>query len=79
MILVDTNVLLDLVTDDPLWAGWSQQQLDLASAQDELAINDIVYAELSVGYASMEQPEAMHPQGRAYHRCDSAPRIVPSR
>ncbi len=59
MILVDTNVLLDLVTDDPLWAAWSQQQLDLASAQDQLAINDIVYAELSIGYARMEQLDAM--------------------
>jgi hypothetical protein len=46
LILADTNVLLDLVTDDPRWAEWSQQQLDLASAQDQLAINDIVYAEL---------------------------------
>ncbi len=59
MILVDTNVLLDLVTDDPVWGGWSQQQLDLASAQDQLAINDIVYAELSVGYERMEQLDAM--------------------
>ena len=55
MILVDTNVLLDLVTDDPRWAEWSQQQLDLASAQDELAINDIVYGELSIGYERMEE------------------------
>ena len=38
MILVDTNVLLDLVTGDRLWAEWSQQQLDLAAAQDEIAI-----------------------------------------
>jgi predicted nucleic acid-binding protein len=59
VILVDTNVLLDLVTDDPLWAGWSQEQLDLASAKDELAINDIVYAELSVGYERMEQLDGM--------------------
>ncbi len=59
MILVDTNVLLDLVTDDPVWAGWSQQQLDLASAQDELAINDVVYAELSIGYARMESLDTM--------------------
>ena len=59
MILVDTNVLLDLVTDDPLWAEWSQQQLDLASAQDQLAINDVVYAELSIGYARIEQLDAM--------------------
>lgn len=59
MILVDTNVLLDLVTDDPRWAEWSQQQLDLASAHDELAINDVVYAELSIGYARMEQLDAL--------------------
>ena len=44
VILVNTNVLLDLVTDDQAWAGWSQEQLDRASAQDELAINDVVYA-----------------------------------
>ncbi len=59
MILVDTNVLLDLVTDDPVWGAWSQQQLDLASARDELAINDIVYAELSIGYARMEPLDEM--------------------
>jgi predicted nucleic acid-binding protein len=59
LILVDTNVLLDLVTDDPLWAEWSQQQLDLASAQDQLAINDIVYAELSIGYRRIEELDAM--------------------
>ena len=59
MILVDTNVLLDLVTDDPRWAEWSQQQLDLACAHDQLAINDVVYAELSIGYARMEQLDAM--------------------
>jgi predicted nucleic acid-binding protein len=59
LILVDTNVLLDLVTDDPLWAGWSQQQLDLAAAEDQLAINDIAYAELSIGYERMEDLDAM--------------------
>jgi predicted nucleic acid-binding protein len=59
LILVDTNVLLDLVTDDPLWAEWSQQQPDLASAQDQLAINDIVYSELSIGYGRIEELDAM--------------------
>jgi len=59
LILVDTNVLLDLVTDDTVWAAWSQQQLDLASTQDQLAINDIVYAELSIGYWRIEQLDAM--------------------
>jgi predicted nucleic acid-binding protein len=59
LILVDTNVLLDLVTGNPQWAQWSRRQLDVAAAQDEIAINDIVYAELSVGYSTIEELEAM--------------------
>jgi predicted nucleic acid-binding protein len=88
LILVDTNVLLDIVTDDPLWAGWSQQHLAQAAAQDELAINDIVYAELSVRYATNDALDAMIDDARlisaaiprpalflagtAYHRYRSA-------
>ncbi|HEY3908882.1 MAG TPA: type II toxin-antitoxin system VapC family toxin [Stellaceae bacterium] len=59
MILVDTNVVLDVIGDDPIWAEWSQRQLSLAAARDELAINDIVYAELSVRFATIEAFEAM--------------------
>ena len=59
MILVDTNVLVDIVSDDPIWAKWSEQRLMIAAAQDELAINDIVYAELSVRYAAIEELDAM--------------------
>ena len=47
MILIDTNVLLDVVTDDPAWADWSQQQLNAAALRDRLAINPVVYAEFS--------------------------------
>ena len=59
MILVDTNVLVDVVSDDPLWADWSERQLTLAAAQDELAINEVVYAELAVRYDTIEALEAM--------------------
>jgi predicted nucleic acid-binding protein len=52
--LVDTNVLLDVITDDPAWAEWSVGQLDAASLQGTLAINDVVYAELSVRMATIE-------------------------
>jgi predicted nucleic acid-binding protein len=52
--LIDTNVLLDLVTDDPIWADWSIRQLDAASLSDDLIINDIVYSELSVRFARIE-------------------------
>lgn len=48
MIFADTNVLIDVTEADPLWAAWSQRQLNAARASDEVAINDVVYAELSV-------------------------------
>jgi predicted nucleic acid-binding protein len=52
--LVDTNVLLDIMTSDPRWADWSIGQLDIAVSRGPLAINDIVYAELSVRFATIE-------------------------
>ena len=57
MIFVDTNVLLDVATQHPAWVSWSQQQLDAAALRDRLGINPVVYAELSVGYATQEQVE----------------------
>lgn len=54
MTLVDTNVLLDLVTDDPVWADWSLGQLEAASLRGPLSINDVVYAELVVRYDRIE-------------------------
>jgi predicted nucleic acid-binding protein len=54
MTLVDTNVLLDLVTNDPVWADWSIRQLDDAAVKGPLIINDVVYAELSVGFDRIE-------------------------
>jgi predicted nucleic acid-binding protein len=57
MILVDTNVLLDVVTRDPAWADWSKRQLDAAALRDQLAINQVVYSELSAGFTAIEQVE----------------------
>ncbi|CAA7626844.1 type II toxin-antitoxin system VapC family toxin [Magnetospirillum sp. UT-4] len=54
MTLIDTNVLLDLVTDDPVWAEWSIRQLEAASVKGPLSINDVVYAELSVRFERIE-------------------------
>lgn len=54
MTLVDTDVLLDLVTDDPVWADWSLAQLEAASLRGPLSINDVVYAELAVRYDRVE-------------------------
>ena len=59
MTLVDTNVLLDVVTDDPDWAEWSVAKLEEVSLQGALVINDVVYAELSVRYDRIEDLEGM--------------------
>jgi len=56
--LVDTNVLLDVVTDDPNWADWSIEQLEAAALRGPLLINDVVYAELAVRYERIERLEA---------------------
>jgi predicted nucleic acid-binding protein len=59
MTLVDTNVILDLVTNGPDWSGWSIAQLEEAALKGPLCINDVVYAELSVRYDRIEDLEAM--------------------
>jgi predicted nucleic acid-binding protein len=57
--LVDSNVLLDLVTDDPDRSGWSLSRLEEAALMGPVVINDIVYAELSIRYERMEDLDAM--------------------
>ena len=56
--LVDTNVLLDLATSDPAWADWSVRALDAAAMAGAVWINGVVYAELSVRFASIEELDA---------------------
>jgi predicted nucleic acid-binding protein len=54
-ILVDSNVILDLVTDDPHWADWSEQMLKQYAKIGQLYINDQIYAEVSVGFQRIEE------------------------
>lgn len=59
MILVDTNVILDVVQNDSVWGDWSQQQLERCSLREPLCINPVIYAELSIAFARIEELEAM--------------------
>jgi predicted nucleic acid-binding protein len=54
MLIVDTNVLIDVLEDDPDWAEWSIQQLRAQSMVHELCINPVIYAELSLAFASVK-------------------------
>lgn len=56
--LVDTNVLLDVMTEDPRWSDWSQARLAEAADAGLLAINPIIYAELSAGFRRKEDLDA---------------------
>ena len=58
-VLVDSNVLLDLATEDPDWSDWSSEQLERLAEQTLLVINPIVYAEVSVGYETIEEVEEL--------------------
>jgi predicted nucleic acid-binding protein len=57
VILVDANVLLDILTNDPDWREWSEARFLDGVEQDRLAINPIIYAEISIGFRSITQLE----------------------
>lgn len=57
--LVDTNVLLDIVTGDPVWRGWSEAALREAAERSTLAINPIIFAEVSMKFDRIEDADAV--------------------
>jgi predicted nucleic acid-binding protein len=56
--LIDSNVLIDLLIDDPKWSDWSLEHLERAALKGPLLINDIVYAETSTRYPAIEDFES---------------------
>lgn len=61
-VLIDANVLLDVITEDPYWFEWSAQALERAAERDRLVINPVIYAEVSVGYTRIEALDAALPK-----------------
>lgn len=66
-VLVDSNVLLDVLTEDPRWSSWSLSALAEQGDRDVLAINPIIYAEVSIGFVRIEEIEAALPPP-TFHR-----------
>ena len=54
MLLVDTNVLVDVLQNDPQWAEWSLGQMRAQAVLHALVINPVIYAELSLSFSSIE-------------------------
>ena len=62
-VLIDSNVLLDVMTEDPRWFTWSAAAIERAADRVRLVINVIIYAEVSVRYTRIEDLEAALPKG----------------
>src|SRR6266704_1029783 len=61
-IMVDSNVLLDLMTEDAGWFLWSAEAVEKAADRFRLVINPIIYAEVSIRYSRIEDLEAALPK-----------------
>lgn len=84
MVLVDTNVLVDVWQNDPHWFDWSSEQLRSQARVNELMINPVIYSELSIAFSTFELLEdavadlqlrfdeiprlALHLAGKAFSR-----------
>lgn len=67
--LVDSNVLLDILTEDPVWLDWSYTALAAAAEAGPLLINPIIYAEVSIRFTRVEDVEEALPS-QDYRRLD---------
>ncbi|NES18529.1 MAG: type II toxin-antitoxin system VapC family toxin [Symploca sp. SIO3E6] len=61
-ILVDSNVILDVITEDPIWFDWSSQMLTDYANRGDLVINPIIYAEIAIGFNQPEEVEEALPE-----------------
>jgi predicted nucleic acid-binding protein len=67
MTLVDSNVIIDVLTEDLIWREWSEAALKSAADRDEIAINPIIYAEVASGFATMSDLDG-HLGANAFRR-----------
>ena len=70
-VLVDSNVLLDILTEDSRWFEWSSNALADAAEEATLVINPIIYAEVSIGFVRIEELEEALPA--SHYRRDALP------
>ncbi|MCZ6794062.1 MAG: type II toxin-antitoxin system VapC family toxin [Planctomycetota bacterium] len=60
-ILVDSNVILDVATEDAVWLKWSSETLSYWTEQEPLVINPVIYAEVSIGFDRVEDLDSAAP------------------
>jgi predicted nucleic acid-binding protein len=57
MILVDSNIILDILTEDRNWYDWSASTLETLAEDNKLIINDVIYSEISISFRYIEELE----------------------
>lgn len=67
-VMVDSNVLLDVLTEDSNWFDWSARVLAEYAEDHILVINPIIYAEVSIGFDRIEDLDAALPEGMLRRR-----------
>jgi predicted nucleic acid-binding protein len=60
-VLVDSNVILDVLTEDPVWSEWSANALAHAADRGRLVINAVIFAEVSIRFSRIEELNAALP------------------
>ena len=70
-VLIDSNVILDVATNDPKWSEWSGNAIAECAERTILLLNPIIYAEVSIGYASIESLDTALPA--AIYRREALP------
>lgn len=68
-ILIDSNILLDIFTQDKVWFSWSSENLSKYAERELLYINPIIYSEISIGFSRVEELEEALPD-QYIHRED---------
>ena len=61
-VLVDSNILLDVISGDPEWGAWSATALVECAESSVLAINPLIYAEVSVRFERIEELDMALPE-----------------
>ena len=61
LVLIDSNVILDVATNDPKFADWSAQQIGRLVESGRAVINPLIYAEVSVGFENAERLDELLP------------------
>ena len=67
-VMLDSNVLLDVLTEEPAWFEWSSRSIERCAEDHVLVINPIIYAEVSIGFDRIEDLDAALPESMVERR-----------